>query len=371
MNNRDLSRLLSVLVISLLFASATLPALAHLEPDLHCFWASTTPSIDGTMGLGEWSDANTRDFTLEMRKRADGSLDIKLNASLYVKNDYTNLYILVKIKNDTYWATDFANRWKGFAILFDDNHDGVVGAGENGEGVTSWTGSPFYSKNDLYYDDGAGMWDADMNAGKTNDGDLKWTHTNPVPGALGDWTFEMVIPLVGSDGDAYDFAITTLPKTVGFKVWFYDQAKGTDGVYPDDPAVNYNINEVTLGATFGTLIMHPLYYLTIETTAGGTTNPVPGKYAYGYGTIVSVLAIPDAGFTLDHWELDLINVGSANPYFVTMNQNHTLKAVFRFVPPVGGISTSARAYTLPSLVCYGSIFAIFGLTMRVIRRKKK
>ncbi|MGA9387221.1 MAG: PKD domain-containing protein, partial [Candidatus Bathyarchaeia archaeon] len=146
--------------------------------------------------------------------------------------------------------------------------------------------------------------------------------------ALGNWTFEMRIPLVGSDGDAYDFNITSLPRTVGFKIWFWEEHWQRDGVYPDDPSVNTNVDEITNASTYGNLIIHPLYTLNIITNAGGTTNPAPGPHQYPFGTVVSVTANNNSGYILHHWELDTVNMGSANPYSVTMDQNHTLKAVF-------------------------------------------
>jgi hypothetical protein len=70
------------------------------------------------------------------------------------------------------------------------------------------------------------------------------------------------------------------------------------------------------------------YNLTITTTTGGTTNPAPGTYTYLSGTVVSVAAIPNIGYTFNHWELDGSNIGVSNPINVTMNTNHLLKAVF-------------------------------------------
>lgn len=361
-------------LIIILCLSMTLPAFAHLEPDVNSFWATTTPTINGIMAGGEWTDAATRTFTLYMRSRADGTLMKTLDGKLWVKNNWNTLYFAIQIYNDDYEATDFLNLWNGLAILFEDNHDGALAVGDQGEGVTTWVGSPFFLYNDLYYT--GASWSADFYAGKVNDGSLAWSHTNPVQGNIGDWTFEMAIPLAGTDGDAYDFALANLPKTVGFKVWFQEPGKGTDGVYPDDPATPINIQETLNASTFGTLIIHPLYYLTIQTTAGGTTSPVPGVYAYGYGTVVPVTAIPDPGYNLDHWELDTVNVGTANPYSVTMNQNHTLKAFFAKLPggPVGGVSFSLkqteRAISLPLLACYGAVFAVFGVTARKLRRRK-
>jgi len=71
-----------------------------------------------------------------------------------------------------------------------------------------------------------------------------------------------------------------------------------------------------------------MYTLTITTTTGGTTNPAPGAYTYWSGAIVSVTAIPDTYYSLDHWELDGVNVSSTNPYSVLMDTDHTLHAVF-------------------------------------------
>jgi hypothetical protein len=72
----------------------------------------------------------------------------------------------------------------------------------------------------------------------------------------------------------------------------------------------------------------PLYTLTVSATTGGTTDPAPGEHAYVEGTVVPVTATADAGYQFDHWELDDVNVGSANPYSVTIDKNHTLTAVF-------------------------------------------
>ncbi|MCZ2809117.1 MAG: PKD domain-containing protein, partial [Candidatus Bathyarchaeota archaeon] len=79
------------------------------------------------------------------------------------------------------------------------------------------------------------------------------------------------------------------------------------------------------------------YTLTITTTTGGTTNPVPGGHVYSSGTNVLVTATPQDGYIFVNWELDGFYVGSANSYTVTMDKEHTLHAVFgEAPPPVGG-----------------------------------
>jgi hypothetical protein len=75
------------------------------------------------------------------------------------------------------------------------------------------------------------------------------------------------------------------------------------------------------------------YSLTITTTVGGTTDPTPGTYTYVTNQTVQITAIPDIGYLFDYWELDSVNIGSANPYTVLMDANHTLRAVFLPVAP--------------------------------------
>jgi hypothetical protein len=291
-------------------------------------------------------------------------------------NDYNNLYIAVRIYNDTYWATDSGKYYKGFAVYFNANDNGTLGEGENGEMKETWNSSlDFYSKNQLYYNTSLGYWDAVVNAGGTQIGAIAFSHTNPTPGAYGTWTFEMQIPLLDSD-PRFGFHITKaqLPKVVGYKLEFEDEYNGVYGVYPDngsDPRPQFR--NAKGAATFGDLIIHPLYYLTIQTTTGGTTSPGPGVYPYGYGTLVPVTATASAGYTFDHWTLDLVNVGATNPYTVTMNQNHTLEAFFKPIPtPVGGLSFSLEDKTsVRSIAGYGAIFGFFMAATVIVKRKRK
>jgi parallel beta-helix repeat protein len=77
----------------------------------------------------------------------------------------------------------------------------------------------------------------------------------------------------------------------------------------------------------------PTYTLTITATVGGTTDPALGTYSYTVNSIVQVTAIPAANYLFDYWELNGVNVGSANPYSVLMDENHKLKAVFSPIQP--------------------------------------
>ncbi|MEM3628627.1 MAG: NosD domain-containing protein [Candidatus Bathyarchaeia archaeon] len=80
-----------------------------------------------------------------------------------------------------------------------------------------------------------------------------------------------------------------------------------------------------------TLIQY--YKLTISMTIGGTTNPASGTYTYANGTVVSVTAIPNMGYSFAYWLIDG-NIRTENPITIVINANHTLEAYFvDDVPP--------------------------------------
>jgi parallel beta-helix repeat protein len=117
----------------------------------------------------------------------------------------------------------------------------------------------------------------------------------------------------------------------------------------------------------------PSYMLTITATVGGTTNPAAGTYSYTDYSQILVTAIPNANYLLDHWELDIINIGSANPYTVLMNSNHTLNTVFSHAKPavpVGGYSFPLETNVKPEpSAVYLSFILISAIIFTAIKRK--
>jgi len=138
-------------------------------------------------------------------------------------------------------------------------------------------------------------------------------------------------PLPGSH--AYDAGQTvnvTATSNTGyaFDHWELD---GTDtGI--TEPAISVTMDDNhSLLAVFSALPPAE-YTLTITTTAGGTTDPVPDPHVYSEGSVVQVTAMPDADYILDHWELDGVDVGAPNPTSVTMDADHSLHCVFVAAP---------------------------------------
>jgi nitrous oxidase accessory protein len=81
------------------------------------------------------------------------------------------------------------------------------------------------------------------------------------------------------------------------------------------------------------------YTLTITATTGGTTNPTFGTHTYALDSYVQVEASPNTNYILSYWKLDAVNVGSANPYTVLIDTNHTLEPVFTYSPPPPLVTT--------------------------------
>jgi parallel beta-helix repeat protein len=103
---------------------------------------------------------------------------------------------------------------------------------------------------------------------------------------------------------------------------------GSDGIGDTPYTVDSsNLDHFPLAYPYGSP-PPPTHALTITPTINGTTDPAPGTYLYSQGQSVPVQAMPDTGYMLDHWELDDVNAGGANPIGVAMAANHTVYPVF-------------------------------------------
>jgi hypothetical protein len=144
--------------------------------------------------------------------------------------------------------------------------------------------------------------------------------TNPAPG-----TYNYDNPT--------NVTVTAIPNAnYRFDHWVYDNVNSGSA----NPITVHVGSSHTLQAVF-TLIT---YTLTIQTTTGGTTSPVPGTYTYTVGTNVQVTATPSAGYVFDVWQLNGVNKTSTLSYTVLMDQDYTLKALFKSAPTPPPFSVS-------------------------------
>jgi uncharacterized repeat protein (TIGR02543 family) len=85
------------------------------------------------------------------------------------------------------------------------------------------------------------------------------------------------------------------------------------------------------------------YTLTLDTNGNGHITKSPDQATYTYGTVVTLEAVPDAGWTFAGWSGDL--TGTTNPTTITMTGNKEVTATFTQLeytlsvtadPPEGG-----------------------------------
>jgi len=106
--------------------------------------------------------------------------------------------------------------------------------------------------------------------------------------------------------------------------------------------------------------------LTLAVSGSGSTSPAVGVHSYADVTPVDVTASASAGWTFDHWMLDAVDVGSANPITVTMDADHSLTAVFEEIPPELFDLTLNPGWNMVSFPClpdaasFSSIFSDVG-----------
>lgn len=76
------------------------------------------------------------------------------------------------------------------------------------------------------------------------------------------------------------------------------------------------------------------YTLTISTTVGGTTNPVPGSWSYYEGEVASIIAIPNSGYRFVEWQENGVFLSSEFSITLIMNANRNITAIFELIPSI-------------------------------------
>jgi hypothetical protein len=207
---------LSMLVLILMISSVCLVAStdAHAPGfEIYSPWASSPPTIDGTISAEEWDNAWTADIA---------DTGIMSNVTLYVMNDARYLYIAVDDENDTTCLPDSGAQ---LGIYFDDEPAGAH------DGAWTYTECPSGEGN---------FW---LNPGTSPpqfsgiiQGVVRCTVVSPVSGVSKEFTnssghlqYEVAIDLEESPLKAD----TLKGDTFGFRIYVYNQdVDKFDGYWP-------------------------------------------------------------------------------------------------------------------------------------------
>lgn len=202
MKNKKASILLAFLLLYVFLQSCSVirfsSVMAHSGVVLSA-WTWNTPTIDGVIDEDEWGTAAKIDFNIT-------TSSIIYNGTIYVMNDYNNLYLAARITDD-----DLGNEtmWDGFVFFF--NNDDYGGPEFGDDGLACFTAN--VPLDHFFYNNTLG-WPSDLDYGGSEDG---------YAAVSGNGTynfFEIMHPLDSQD-DAYDFSLK-INDMVGFCVGYAD-----------------------------------------------------------------------------------------------------------------------------------------------------
>jgi uncharacterized repeat protein (TIGR02543 family) len=100
------------------------------------------------------------------------------------------------------------------------------------------------------------------------------------------------------------------------------------------------------------------YILTVNAVNGSVTK-TPNKTSYAYGDVVTLQAVPNAGYSFSGWSGDVS--GSANPTTITMNANKSVTASFTagiYTLTVNAVNGSVTTTPSKTSYAYGDVVTL-------------
>ncbi|MDQ1280613.1 MAG: hypothetical protein QG670_1876 [Thermoproteota archaeon] len=311
------------------FSAFISPVRAHSGDSLSA-WASIVPTIDGTISSGEWTDAVTESIILTTWEGSETH-----HCTLYVKNDVTNLYLAIIVRDDDYSGPQL---WGDSALFwFDNDHDGLTAnSGEVGDDAWQLGVIENFIPLDLFlyiFPEGGISWQQDEFGGGTNDLSAAYSHSNPILGQIGDYVFEFADPLDTSD-DGHDFSIS-LGDTVGFIFYYVDYYAGGDfGSQTTWPSGSEGDIVIAHAVASGNLSItgrvyystHPLDCVKVNLFQGSYSDPLSSNPLYSTSTIdgyYNFTGLTAGTYTLTAYGSTSDYAGTATWYDLVLSSNVT------------------------------------------------
>ena len=143
--------------------------------------------------------------------------------------------------------------------------------------------------------------------------------------------------LIATAAVNFQIGINDMPFCIGG----YQDANMFNGMISD-----VRIYNAALSALQVDQLYHNPYTLTASATTYGTVDWTPRKDNYIFGELVTLTAVPEAGYSFVGWTGDA-SVGTSNPFTITMNSNKTVAATFApIVVPTYTLTVTASTGTV-------------------------
>jgi hypothetical protein len=95
--------------------------------------------------------------------------------------------------------------------------------------------------------------------------------------------------------------------------------------------VRVSIFLVTIALIAGMVSCRSQYGLNVASTDGGTvTTPGEGLFSYDEGTVVNLVAVPDAGYKFFNWAGSVDTIADINAAATTITMNSSYHIIARF-----------------------------------------
>ncbi len=249
--------------------------------DYNSSYTNTAPIIDGLITAGEWSNAASYSGTMKLGSlMVPGTILRTIPYTIYIMNDETGIFICVQLSGESYNNIGSGDQ---FVVYCDNSLDHVTSNYDQAVFFGVGSSSPYYTNHDCYYNAAGSTYETDVAGGGTEDGMARFSHTNPVNGSMGTYTFEILMPVTSAD--VHDMQLTPHSQ-FGIKLLLADIGSYGYGIIPDFGEYGEWFDQASFGiATLveGPASTHPPDVFPIGNSTASitwqlTSSNAPGEY---------------------------------------------------------------------------------------------
>ncbi len=191
-------------------------------------YTATPPAINGAFNAAEWAGAYVYSAPFPLGSyMTPGPVIRTVNLTIYILNDETTVYFCIMIEGETYNNASYGDL---LLVMCDNALNGVLDMYDQVVYIGTDPSFMFYSNHDCYFTAPPTGIANDTNDGGTEDVVSAFTHSNPVNGATGTYTFEFSMPYASAD--IHDLQLAR-GSQFGIKFAFLDYAQLALGQVPD------------------------------------------------------------------------------------------------------------------------------------------